>query len=240
MTGLRVLHVDDEPDIREVVDISLGRDPGVVTRSCASGREAVAVAADWLPDIILLDVRMPGMDGPTTLARLRDNAQTASIPVVFMTGRVQSRELDLFLSLGAAGVIPKPFDPKSLAISLRSYVQAVHSGLDALRRVFLRRVNDDATSLEHHQSALINMDARASPAVLTEIRDIAHALAGASGIYGFFEIGVAAAMLEDEAIAALDSSVSVEKAARALNRLLARIAEASLLKKGTAPLLDDD
>jgi two-component system OmpR family response regulator len=129
MTALRVLHVDDEPDIREVVEISLGLDPDLVTRSCSSGQEALTVAVDWPPDIILLDVMMPTMDGPTTLARLRDNPGTAGIPVVFMTARAQSREIDLFRSLGATGVIPKPFDPMTLAASVRSYAQSTNGGV---------------------------------------------------------------------------------------------------------------
>src|ERR1700710_2245642 len=74
------------------------------------------------PDIILLDVMMPVMDGAATLARLRANPVTAGIPVVFMTARAQSRELDLFRSLGAVGVIPKPFNPMTLAASVRAYI----------------------------------------------------------------------------------------------------------------------
>jgi CheY-like chemotaxis protein len=119
MTPTRVLHVDDEDDIREVVDISLGLAPGFATRSCSSGQEALAAAVDWLPDIILLDVMMPLMDGPATLARLRQDERTASIPVVFMTARVQATEIDFFLSLGGVGVISKPFDPITLSVTLR-------------------------------------------------------------------------------------------------------------------------
>jgi len=128
MTALRVLHVEDEPDIREVVEIALSLDPDVVTQSCESGQEGLVVAADWSPDIILLDVMMPGMDGPAMLAQLRDNARTAEIPVVFMTARAQTHELDLFRSLGAVGVIPKPFDPMTLAASVRSYLRPADAG----------------------------------------------------------------------------------------------------------------
>lgn len=237
MTALRVLHVEDEPDIREVVEVSLSLDPDVVTRSCGSGSEALVLAVDWPPDIILLDVMMPGMDGPTTLARLRENAQTISIPVVFMTARAQSRELEHFRSLGAVGVIPKPFDPMILAALVRSYVQAVNDGLDALKRVFLRRVNDDAAQLERHQSALAEKPA--SPDTLVEIRDLAHALAGASGFYGFTEIGDAAAALEAAVVSGADASGSTETIERALGSLLAQVAEDSILKKNTSPARDD-
>ncbi len=115
MTALRVLVVDDEPDIREVVEISLGLDPELTVRSCSSGRDAIAVAGDWSPNLVLLDVMMPGMDGPTTLVRLRENARTRDIPIIFMTARTQSREIEAFLALGAKAVIAKPFEPLTLA-----------------------------------------------------------------------------------------------------------------------------
>lgn len=108
MSSLRVLHIDDESDIREVVEMSLNLDPEFAVRGCASGKDGLAAAAEWRPDLILLDVMMPDMDGPTTLEHLRENPQTANIPVVFMTARVQTHELAHFKSLGAVGVISKP------------------------------------------------------------------------------------------------------------------------------------
>jgi CheY-like chemotaxis protein len=122
MAAIRVLHVEDEPDLREIVEIALGH-PDFVTRSCGSGQEAIAIALDWLPDIILLDVMMPEMDGPATLERLRGNAQTAKTPVVFMTAHAQNREVQHLRLLGVAGVIQKLFDVMALAASVRGYVQ---------------------------------------------------------------------------------------------------------------------
>ena len=90
MTDIRILLVDDEPDVREVVDVSLGLDPQFKTRACASGADALITAAEWSPSIILLDVMMPLMDGPTTLANLRKNPRTAHIPVVFLTARTRA------------------------------------------------------------------------------------------------------------------------------------------------------
>jgi CheY-like chemotaxis protein len=117
MGSVRVLYVDDEPDIREVVEISAST---LRSRSAAALRkETLAATADWSPDLILLDVMMPDIDALTTLARLRELPQTAGVPVVFMTARAQSSELDHFLSLGAAGVIAKPFDPTTLAVPVR-------------------------------------------------------------------------------------------------------------------------
>ena len=124
MNAYRLLHVEDEPDIREVVEISLSLDPDITLMSCACGADALVTAADWGPDVILMDVMMPEMDGPQTLTHLREDERTAKIPVVFMTARAQNSEVAHFLSLGAAGVIPKPFDPMTLASALRAYLPA--------------------------------------------------------------------------------------------------------------------
>jgi CheY-like chemotaxis protein len=126
MSAIRILHVDDEPDIREVVDISLGLNPDFEVRACASGAEAITAAAEWSPFLILLDVMMPGMDGPSTLTQLRKNPQTSEIPVIFMTARAQPREIEHFIALGAQGVISKPFDPITLAFQVQSHLQTLH------------------------------------------------------------------------------------------------------------------
>lgn len=124
MTTDKILYVDDEPDIRELVEISLGLDDRNEVRTASGGAKALEVAAEWQPDLILIDVMMPEMDGPATLERLRASETTAHIPVVFMTARTQKYEIERFRSLGAAGVIPKPFDPMSLAESVRQYIPA--------------------------------------------------------------------------------------------------------------------
>jgi len=120
-----VLHIDDEPMMREIVAMSLELDPDLTVLGCASGEEGLAVAEQWPPpDIILLDVVMPVMDGPTTLEKLRENPQTADIPVLLMTAQAQKRDLDRFKSLGAVDVIAKPFEPLTLADLVRGYVAA--------------------------------------------------------------------------------------------------------------------
>jgi CheY-like chemotaxis protein len=219
MTAIRVLHVDDEPDIREVVELSLGLDPDLVVRSCASGEEALTVVEDWTPAIILLDVMMPVMDGATTLGHLQSNPRTAHIPVVFMTARAQSRELDLFRSLGAVGVIPKPFDPLALAASLRTHIAPPVSRLGAMRGEFLRRVGADLIAMAGHWSAMA--DGTDVSSSLAEIRNTAHKLAGAGGIFGFDEIGEAAATLEEAVIRGCDGSGTMGEIRSALDRLAA-------------------
>lgn len=120
--SVRILYIDDEADIREVAVLSLELDPDFTVRACASGAEGLAVAAEWNPHLILLDVMMPGMDGPTTLAKLREQPETADIPVVFITARGQSAEVERYLALGAKAVLAKPFDPMTLAASVREHL----------------------------------------------------------------------------------------------------------------------
>ena len=217
MTAIRVLHVDDEPDIREVVEISLGLDPDFTVQGCNSGGEALAVAAAWRPDIILLDVMMPGLDGPATLAQLRQNAATARFPVVFMTARTRARETDRFRSLGAVGVIPKPFDPMTLAASVREYVQPPDP-LAHLRAEFMLRARRDAAALAEDRAVLRQGQRPAD--TLDRIKRIAHALSGAGGIYGYAELSDVAAQLEDAVIAELEGQGACDETDRALDGLI--------------------
>ena len=126
MSALRVLYVDDEPDIREVATMSLGLDPEIEVRDVSSGSDALTTLEnrEFAPDIVLLDVMMPGMDGPTTLKKLREIPEGESLPVIFMTARAQTFERNRLLELGAIGVIPKPFDPMTLASQLRAILAA--------------------------------------------------------------------------------------------------------------------
>lgn len=218
MTSVRILHVDDEPDIREVVELSLGLDPAFTVRSCASGGDALATAADWCPDLILCDVMMPVMDGPATLARLRGSPRTAGIPVVFMTARAQTRELEHFKSLGADGVIAKPFDPMTLANSVRCYLRS--AGLAALRKNFIERLRTDAAALAQYRATL-ESDV-GSTALLQQIRSFAHALVGAAGIFDYQEVSGAASLLEEAAIAATAGG-GTDQVVQCLNALVACI-----------------
>lgn len=119
---IRILYVDDEPDLREIALLALSLDPDLEVRSAASGAEAIATIADWMPDLLLIDVMMPGMDGPSTLARLREDVRTSNLPAVFITARAQPMEIQSFAMLDARGVIAKPFDPMSLAQQVRGFL----------------------------------------------------------------------------------------------------------------------
>jgi CheY-like chemotaxis protein len=125
MTTLRkVMLVDDEDDIRTIGNLSLSRVGGWQTVLASSGAEAVEKAAAEKPDLILLDVMMPGMDGPTTFGKLRAQEATARTPIIFMTAKIQKQEVARYLELGALGVIGKPFDPMTLPQEIRKLVPA--------------------------------------------------------------------------------------------------------------------
>jgi two-component system, OmpR family, response regulator len=121
----RVLYVEDDPDIRAVGTFALEGVGGLTVKSCASGDEAVAAAAAFDPQLILLDVMMPGMDGPATLQALRALDATSATPIVFMTAKVQPKELALYRDMGVVEAIPKPFDPLALAAVIRSIYERV-------------------------------------------------------------------------------------------------------------------
>lgn len=120
-----VMLVDDEDDIRAIAELSLGAVGGLETILAASGDEALEKVLETRPDVILLDVMMPGMDGPTMFRHLRADPSTAKIPVIFMTAKVQRREIERYLALGAVAVVPKPFDPMTLADTVREIVSGL-------------------------------------------------------------------------------------------------------------------
>lgn len=118
----RILYIDDEADIREVAQMALELDLDLEVRTCASGAEGIEQAIAWSPDLILLDVMMPTMDGPAVLQRLQQDPRTDAIPVVFITARAQAQEVAALKALGGRGVIAKPFDPMRLAEQARAFL----------------------------------------------------------------------------------------------------------------------
>ena len=116
----RILVVDDEPDILTVTRITLTVRGGFEVEACSSGARALEAAPMFAPDLILLDVMMPGMDGPTTLAALRGEPELARIPVVFLTAKAMPWEISRLVALGAADVITKPFEPADLPARVRA------------------------------------------------------------------------------------------------------------------------
>lgn len=117
---MKVLVIDDEPDIRRIARLSLSRVGGLEVIDAPDGPTGVSRAASESPDVVLLDVMMPGQDGPATLHSLRANPATAAIPVVFLTAKAMPDEVDRLLSLGVRGVLNKPFDPMTLSDQLKA------------------------------------------------------------------------------------------------------------------------
>jgi two-component system OmpR family response regulator len=115
----RIMYVDDDPDLRAIAEISLRDLSGFTVELCGGGEEAIRAAPRFKPQIILLDVMMPGMDGIETFKQLRQLPPTAETPIIFVSAKVQSHEVHAYQALGAAGVIPKPFDPLQLGEQAR-------------------------------------------------------------------------------------------------------------------------
>ena len=114
----RILYVEDEANIRTIAVTVLEAVGGFEVVACSSGKEALAAAPGANADLILLDVMMPEMDGPATLAALRAIPQTAQTPAIFMTAKVQQSEILHYKSMGALEVIAKPFDPMTLSAQI--------------------------------------------------------------------------------------------------------------------------
>lgn len=115
----KIVYVEDEPDIQVIAKLALETLGGFEVTICSSGPEALESIPKLNPDMVLLDVMMPQMDGPTTLKEIRKIESCAGIPVAFMTAKVQSAKISEFLEIGAIGVISKPFDPMTLAQQVR-------------------------------------------------------------------------------------------------------------------------
>jgi DNA-binding response OmpR family regulator len=121
---VKILIIDDDDDIRSIARLSLSRLGGMEVIEAASGAEGVRKGRDEKPDVILLDVMMPAMDGSATLAALRSQPATSATPVIFLTAKARRVEIERLRGLGAAGVLTKPFDPRTLPADVRALVDA--------------------------------------------------------------------------------------------------------------------
>ena len=115
----KILYAEDEDDIRAIAQIALEDIGGFTVTYCSNGQKMVEAAQNFIPDLLLLDVMMPEMDGPTTLRELRKLPEFSDIPAIFMTAKIQSNEVADYKSIGAIDVISKPFDPITLAETIK-------------------------------------------------------------------------------------------------------------------------
>ena len=198
----RILHVEDDPLMRDIVGLALALDPALKVYSCDSGDHVLATTAEWLPDLILCDVNMPNMDGPAVLEAMRANPQTAQIPLVFMTGHAPPAVVERLMSLGAATVITKPFVPRALSETLRGFLPQMPSPGIAPSDLastepydFSARLRADAAKLAALQLHLV--DDTAVPILPPGLQTCVHQLAGAAGVFSFTEISESASTLED-------------------------------------------
>lgn len=128
----RILVVDDDRDVLKIVCVVLESMGHFKAGPCGKAREAVEAARSFEPDLILLDVMMPAMDGPAVLKALRADPATETIPVVFMTAKIMPNEANRYASLGVAGIIAKPFNTRSL--------------IDRIHQIWQESTNGDANA----------------------------------------------------------------------------------------------
>lgn len=126
-TLTKILCAEDDPDIQAIMQMALEHVGGYTVLMTSNGREALDRAPAFAPDLILLDVMMPEMDGPTTLEALRAHPQLADVPVIFLTAKAQQHEIDQYRTLGIADVISKPFDPVALPERVRAIWEYRHA-----------------------------------------------------------------------------------------------------------------
>jgi two-component system OmpR family response regulator len=204
-----VLCVDDERDILDVASMCLELVGGYQVSCCESGQAALdALDGGMRPDLILLDVMMPGMNGPETLAAVRQRSALDAVPIVFMTARVQESEVRAYLRLGVTAVIPKPFDPMKLPGELGMIWNAFNEVREAvvvendvaermmeLRVRYVAALSDHIARLEEWRTRLARGELLVPER--TELKGTAHRLAGTGKTYGFADVSEAARLIDD-------------------------------------------
>ncbi len=119
----KILYVDDNEEICSIAEMCLGLSAEIEARTCTSGQEAIQICLEWRPDLVLMDVMMPGIDGITAFKIMQEKPEIADVPLVFVTARVQPSEIREYMDLGARGVIEKPFSPMELADQAMGFIR---------------------------------------------------------------------------------------------------------------------
>lgn len=224
-----VLYVDDDADICSVVQATLRLVPGLQVQTADCGKRAIDIALEFRPELVLMDVMMPGLDGPSTLQRMRESVLLEDIPVVFMTAKVLPTEISQLLQMGAIGVIIKPFDPMKLysellalwdkggaarqgPIAASGQPAVAQAQVDSLTISFLQRAWADVIKLAN----MIERAQSGDRSVISEIERISHSLHGAGAMFGFPNIsemgGTMARIVEGLAVRAEAHSFACEPA----------------------------
>ena len=202
----RILVVDDEPDILAVIRTTLHARGDFEVEVCTCGQDALEIAPRFAPDLILLDVMMPGIDGPMTLKALQQDPRTSSTLVVFMTAKVMPQETARYLSLGAVAVIAKPFDQRTLV----DEIEVIWGGQVSTRSAWTHNPEMEAL-LEAYAASLPKKiaeiasswraveDAQGNAELAQKVHSLVHRLAGTAATYGYSTLGNAASQLEEAA-----------------------------------------
>ena len=199
---MRILLIDDDPGIQAVARLALERVGGFQVRLCGSGREALKAAPEFMPDIVLLDVSMPDMDGPETFEALRKIPQISNIPIVFLTANTQPDDIAGYKKLGAAGVLAKPFDPMKLSEAVSTLLKQhnfreetdISARFNMLQEKYAEQIPLKISRLNDLWNRL-KSDNFDKP-VLKEMHLIAHSLSGSGDTFGFPALSFAANRLE--------------------------------------------
>ncbi len=200
----RILVIDDEHEVRTMAKLVLEKIGNFSVEISSSGSEALDLITKFNPDLILLDVMMPGMDGPGVLKVLRAQRETATIPVIFLTAKVQQQEIEQYKKLGALDVIPKPFDPMTLSSSITGIWGLHHrlmnptvdllEQLKILRSTYAEQVPGKVEHIKEKWRTLHDDDV--GKETLKSLHRFTHSLAGSCGTFGFSSLRESAYGLE--------------------------------------------
>ncbi len=200
----RILLVEDDTDIQEVTTLLLSHMGDFEVQACGTAAEALQAAQAFDPDLILLDVMMPGLDGHGAFEAFRQMPATAMTPVIFMTARVQPHEIMEYRQLGSLGVIAKPFDPDTLADTIKGMWDGHQNSrmnetraedFAALRAHYAADLPERLLAIEKAASSL--RDNGWDNRVAGSLDEMAHRLAGSAAIYGFPLVSEAAKRVAD-------------------------------------------
>jgi two-component system OmpR family response regulator len=239
-----VLYVDDDPDICTIVEATLCTIGDLRVRTAASGEIAVDLACEDRPDLILMDVMMPGLDGPSTMKLMRGCAAIADVPVIFLTAKVMPAEISQLLTLGAIGVLGKPFDPTRLCEDILGLWEGTSDRgaarpaptarpneplieVSSLTGSFLERTQRDVGRL---RQLLLRLHA-GDKSALRELERLAHSIHGSAAMFGFPAISesggaieeLADAMMTGVAACAAFDARSLQQVAKCTNRLAEQV-----------------
>ena len=194
---IKILVVDDDKDILTIAKYSLEIQKGVIVQCVSSGEEALRVVPDFQPDLILLDLRMPIMDGEATFEALRALPSMGKIPVILLTATIEKDKLKYFLDKGVSGAITKPFDPEALFSQAKDIFT-----LFQIQQEYKEGIPQKLSEL----SALIKaVQRQATVETLTALRFSIHKFAGNAGTFGYMEVSIFCKQFEIEIVKKMEA-----------------------------------